>query len=132
MAELKRFLFSFEETRLRLAESSTGMDLWREHGGDDQDKFQSWIRSYRKALDHRQGPDDLLGLGKEIYAWLNGDGDFMEKALSQAEQPFLVEFRVNRQPDETAKRFLEVPGRTWSPRRPEPPLPTPSPRHILG
>ena len=115
-------------TRTTLRLEAGDLD-WRDEGrverrafGDGADQCRDWISRYRRALANRQ-QGVLLGLGREMYAWLDGDGRWLERAIEDAEPPWLVEIAVPRRTlDESQKALIEAPGSFWRGRRAFSPL----------
>ncbi|MCK5437243.1 MAG: CHAT domain-containing protein, partial [Desulfobulbaceae bacterium] len=76
---------------------------------NDFTRFREWIGSYTRALKQLDNKEILLTIGREIYNWLNGDQNFLETILQNAENPFIIEFQIPKRSSEIQKAFIEVP-----------------------
>lgn len=77
--------------------------------GADRDRFTGWAATYRALVGKDRAQAELLALGREIHAWLDGGDRWLERLLSAAEPPLLVAFQASRNPDPLASDFLQVP-----------------------
>lgn len=64
------------------------------------------MQSLAAAMVLRRGS---FALGKDLYAWLDGDGRWIERLLAAAVPPLVVEFQVLAAPNDLGKSFLQVP-----------------------
>ena len=71
------------------------------------EQAKAWARRYG-ALVGIARSDGLLGLGKEIYLWLDGDQEWLG-SLGQGVGHRALEFATDPELDETASAFLDVP-----------------------
>ncbi len=76
---------------------------------DEPKEFEAWIRAYRRALFKPDPAEDLLSLGREIVQWLDRHDNSFSRLKEHRSVPFIVEFRVPRDPTDPMLRFLEVP-----------------------
>ena len=76
---------------------------------DEPKGFEAWIRAYRRALFKPDPAEDLLSLGREIVQWLDRHDNSFSRLKEHRSVPFIVEFRVPRDPTDPMLRFLEVP-----------------------
>ena len=71
--------------------------------------FAGWSQRYAHALGPFGDTNQLLLLGQEMYAWLNGDR-WLAPLLEQVAPPLIVDFQINRRRVTSAQRaFLEAP-----------------------
>jgi hypothetical protein len=75
----------------------------------DWARFDDWAKQYHDVswLPHNQ--EKLLGLGRQIHDWLDGHDRWLKELRDVPDAPVIAEFAVRAQPDEKARRFLEVP-----------------------
>ena len=82
---------------------------------NDVDRFTGWIDMYNELL--KQSSDGfnrseqekaLLGLGREIYQWLNGDRNCLAEALEGA-SPCIIELCIPKRASDVQRAFIEVP-----------------------
>jgi hypothetical protein len=85
----------------------------RELADDDWDRFDAWIRAYKRELRRPDPAGEMLALGRAVYDWLNSEGEgrhWMTRLMASGpSHPFLIEFQVPPNPNERYRRFLEVP-----------------------
>ena len=56
--------------------------------------FARWVATYRDILHRHSEPSALLTLGRELYAWLDGDAGWLECFKGNYAAPLMVEFAV--------------------------------------
>jgi CHAT domain-containing protein len=78
---------------------------------DDAQCLQGWARRYLATAGKDDQRADLLKIGQEMHAWLNGTNSFLTRSLEAATAPLLVEFAVSRQDCEKdfAQALLNAP-----------------------
>ena len=113
-AASKALRFKLDGDRLEYIHKPSHQDGRRDFGKEDADLIEGWVDGYRKIC-ARSGDqsNDLLNLGREIYAWLNGSEGIVERARSTRDgTPFVVEFQTPANPNGDAQHFLEAPWET--------------------
>lgn len=75
----------------------------------DFDIFKEWIDSYNHAVKQYNNREQLLNIGRAIFAWLDGDQGWLGEYLENPECPFVIEFQIPVRSSETQKAFIEAP-----------------------
>jgi hypothetical protein len=75
----------------------------RRLGDADAALFKGWIERYHKA------DANLLALGEEIGAWLDGPDHWIATLRDAPAAPVVAAFQVKAQPSDDDRRFLDVP-----------------------
>ncbi|MCP4660266.1 MAG: CHAT domain-containing protein, partial [bacterium] len=91
--------------------------VWQ-HGGQppeerlladgDAVKLEDWTVRYRHALG-RPNHDILQAIGREIFAWLDGDQGWLGRSLPAVTPPWIVEFAAGGHPEDEERQFLAAP-----------------------
>ena len=81
----------------------------RDLNNEDFAQFQRWTETYRNILQRHSQPDELLQLGRELYAWLDGDQGWLERLKQTTVAPLIVEFSVDLRPDAEHQNFVHAP-----------------------
>jgi tetratricopeptide (TPR) repeat protein len=76
---------------------------------EDRDLFAGWIGAYQRLQATDNNPARLLELGRAMRQWLDQRNWLSNLQENASSPPFVLEFRVDRNPDKEALRFLEVP-----------------------
>ena len=64
---------------------------------------------YVRAVRARSEPGVFVGLGRELFGWLEGDGGQLSGLLERAGAPLVFEVRAARSPSETGWALLRAP-----------------------
>ncbi|MCP4532441.1 MAG: hypothetical protein GY831_14570, partial [Delftia sp.] len=101
-------------TTLRLEQ---GRFVWQ-HGGqtreerlladDEAKQLEDWTARYRQALG-RPNRDVLQAIGREIFAWIDGDQGWLGRSLPTVTPPWIVEFAAGGRPEDEERQFLAAP-----------------------
>jgi len=82
----------------------------------DKPRFQGWRSRYRLALGRPDEDQQLWLLGKDIYAWLDGSGDYQDggpgwlsNAIPAGLRAPAITFQTSADPSPQEAFFLEVP-----------------------
>jgi tetratricopeptide (TPR) repeat protein len=102
-------LFRIEPDRLCLRCKQAGLDESRPLTAADESRFRGWLRDYHDSLRGYEDEPARLRLGRELYAWLDGDAGWLARSRATALAPWIVDFRGPRDPDGLARRFLQLP-----------------------
>ena len=94
---------------LEVGAAAAGLEARRAVNADDAARFGDWTTRYRALLGRDAAEVQLLALGREMYAWLDGGERWLERLLAAAEPPVVVEFQAPALPDELARVFLQAP-----------------------
>jgi len=70
---------------------------------------------YVRAVQAGSRPDEFIGIGRELYAWLDGDTGQLSQLLERAERPLVFEVRGPRAPTERAWAVLRAPFELLAP-----------------
>lgn len=88
----------------------------RKHSGSvaesDLKTFKKWIETYQDLKKNDQDQKELLALGREIFAWLNGGemkSGWLNQVLENVESPLFVEFQISKKARDPLHAFIEVP-----------------------
>ncbi len=100
-------LIAYSGNELELACPTENISEYRVLGGADFQRFAEWARVYRKNA--RYAADRLLQLGQEIFDWLNGPEQFLERSRGTATAPMLALFAAGSQDSSEARSFLDAP-----------------------
>ena len=101
--------FRLENKRLVLVAREAGIDESRVLQDEDAGRFADWAATYRALVDHDNKQAELLDLGRQIYAWLDGGERWLETLLAAGQPPLIVEFQAPQPQDDLANAFLGVP-----------------------
>ncbi len=99
----------FENGRLRFRCEQAGLDESRPVGPQLGQTFCQWAAGYREARGKADAAERFLGLGRDLYAWLDGGERWLERLRGSASPPLVIEHAVPLRPDEPQLSFLEVP-----------------------
>lgn len=102
-------LFRIESDRLCLRCEQAGLDESRPLTAADQSRFRGWLQDYRNPLREHGDETARLRLGRELYAWLDGDAGWLARLRAAVEPPWIVEFRAPRDPGASVRLFLQLP-----------------------
>ena len=72
-------------------------------------RFERWAEDYRRALRKETNAAELLTIGRAIFAWLDGDANWIERLRREARPPLLLEIAVSLRPTSLEHAFLEAP-----------------------
>ena len=61
----------------------------------DQERCNAWATQYRRLLGRDGAEARLVALGREMYAWLDGETRWLERLLADA-MPLVLEFQARR------------------------------------
>ena len=75
----------------------------------DESRFRGWLRDYHDSLRGYGDEPARLRLGRELYAWLDGDAGWLARSRATAPMPWIVDFRGPRDPDGLTRLFLQLP-----------------------
>ena len=70
----------------------------------DAASLMQWSERYGKASE-----EDLLQIGKELYAWINGADKFLERMIDCVAAPLIIEFAAGREESDRVRTFLDAP-----------------------
>ncbi len=94
---------------LDLIAPEAGLEGRRELAADAGTQLADWAKRYA-VLRRQDGVEtQLLSLGKELYAWLDGGERLLKRLLAAAVPPVVVEFHALSSQDALAKDFLWAP-----------------------
>ena len=102
-------LFRIESDWLYLRCKQAGLDESRPLTAADESRFRGWLQGYHDSLRGYGDEPARLRLGRELYAWLDGDAGWLARSRATALAPWIVDFRAPRDPDGLARRFLQLP-----------------------
>ncbi len=102
-------LFRIESDRLYLHCKQAGLDESRPLTAADESRFRSWLQGYHDSLRGYGDEPTRLRLGRELYAWLDGDAGWLARSRATAPAPWIVDFRAPRDPDGLTRLFLQLP-----------------------
>ena len=102
-------LFRIESDRLCLRCKQAGLDESRPLTAADESRFRGWLRDYHDSLRGYGDEPARLRLGRELYAWLDGDAGWLARSRATAPVPWIVDFRGPRDPDGLTRLFLQLP-----------------------
>ena len=75
----------------------------------DQERCNAWATQYRRLLGRDGAEARLVALGREMYAWLDGETRWLERLLADAVPPLVLEFQAPARPDALAQALLQAP-----------------------
>jgi tetratricopeptide (TPR) repeat protein len=77
----------------------------------DIEQLVAWARRHQQsARYHKTRNTELLKIGEEMYAWLNGQSGYIERAMEFAIAPAFLEVRIDKTDDsERARAFWDAP-----------------------
>lgn len=104
-----RATFRLETGVLDLIAPEIEVDERRGLGPTDAGRFADWRATYRALLDRREAEGDLLRLGGDMAAWLDGGEGWLGRVLRSCQPPLIVEFQGLDPGDETVQAFLQAP-----------------------
>ncbi len=102
-------LFRIESDRLCLRCKQAGLDESRPLTAADESRFRGWLRDYHDSLRGYGDEPARLRLGRELYAWLDGDAGWLARSRATALVPWIVELRAPRDPGASVRLFLQLP-----------------------
>ena len=102
-------LFRIESDWLSLRCTQAGLDESRPLTAADESRFRGWLRDYHDSLRGYGDEPARLRLGRELYAWLDGDAGWLAHSRATALAPWIVDFRAPRDPDGLTRLFLQLP-----------------------
>ncbi|MFO1421627.1 MAG: CHAT domain-containing protein [Candidatus Competibacteraceae bacterium] len=102
-------LFRIEPDRLCLRCEQVGLDESRPLTAADPSQFRGWLQDYRNHLRGHGEETARLRLGREMYAWLDGDAGWLARLREAVEPPWIVELRAPRDPGASVRLFLQLP-----------------------
>ncbi len=102
-------LFRIESDWLSLSCKQAGLDESRPLTAADESRFHGWLRDYHDSLRGYGDEPARLRLGRELYAWLDGDAGWLARSRAKALAPWIVDFRGPRDPDGLTRLFLQLP-----------------------
>jgi tetratricopeptide (TPR) repeat protein len=101
--------FRIEPDRLCLRDEQAGLDESRPLTAADEPRFRGWLQDYRDPLRGHGDETARLWLGREMYAWLDGDAGWLARLREAVEPPWIVELRAPRDPGASVRLFLQLP-----------------------
>ncbi|MCH8999441.1 MAG: CHAT domain-containing protein, partial [Proteobacteria bacterium] len=101
--------FRIEAGFLDLIAPEAGLEGRRELDADAGTQLADWAKRYAELRRQDGVETQLLSLGKELYAWLDGGERWLERLLAAAVPPVVVEFHALSSQDALAKDFLWAP-----------------------
>ena len=84
-------------------------------GPGDVEFLGGLASSYTRAVQARSDPGVLIGLGRELYGWLDGDQGQLGGLLERAAWPLVFEVRGPRSPSDVAWAVLRAPFELLAP-----------------
>ena len=76
---------------------------------DDQERCNAWATQYRWLLGREGAEARLVALGREMYAWLDGETRWLERLLADTIPPLVLEFQASARPDALGQAVLLAP-----------------------
>jgi hypothetical protein len=92
-----------------LALSGPGIQERRPLETDDVDRLEGFAASYRKLLGKDNKQPQLLTLGRQLYAWLDGNQRWLQRLREALIPPWVLEVRGPRSPEENEWSVLQAP-----------------------
>ncbi|MCB0256895.1 MAG: CHAT domain-containing protein, partial [Anaerolineae bacterium] len=75
---------------------------------DDAVVLRSYSERYA-VLRRQKDPTPLLGLGRDLFNWLNGSQKWLERSLGNVSGEIQIELRVPAHPNDTEQAFINAP-----------------------
>jgi hypothetical protein len=94
---------------LALNAPDVGLEERRPVTTPDQERCSAWTTQYRRLLGHDGAEARLVPLGREMYAWLDGETRWLDRLLADAVPPLVLEFQAPARPDALAQAVLQAP-----------------------
>jgi hypothetical protein len=96
-------VFRLDGRFLELFAPEAGVEKRRTLAADADSRFAHWAETYAKFRGRDGAEARILALGKELYAWLDGDERWLERLLAAAVSPLVVELQVLAAPNDLGK-----------------------------
>jgi tetratricopeptide (TPR) repeat protein len=102
-------VFRLEAGFLDLIAPEAGVEGRRKLDAEAGKRLADWATRYTVLRRQEGAETQLLALGKELYAWLDGGERWLARLLGAAVPPVVVEFHAPLSQDTLAKDFLWAP-----------------------
>ncbi|MBI3269775.1 MAG: CHAT domain-containing protein [Planctomycetes bacterium] len=105
--------------RLVCADATPRLDENRPFRPADAERLAGLTSAYRTACRTHTGAalaKELLGLGRDLYAWLEGDASWLSRLGHNLPPPLALEIAAPLHPTPDEERFLEAPWELLAPR----------------
>ena len=106
-------LFRIEPDRLCLRCEQAGLDEFRPLTAAAEPQFRGWLQDYHNPLRGYGDEPARLRLGRELYAWLDGDAGWLARLREAAEPPGSSNFARRAIPASWPGRFSSCLGNCW-------------------